>query len=109
MDKITRLENNCNRHFGRPDWKKIFSNVREFVEASAYGIPMGENGQSATSTSNNNDNGNKTGKARPKSSGRPRVGCFFCGPAVLSKQLYKFCVNESKVGRPLFTYHKENF
>ena len=69
-----------NRHFGRPNWQDIFAGVREEVE-----------------------------NLNPNATGRTKIGTFFCGPAVLSKQLYKFCVNESKVGRPLFSYHKENF
>jgi len=36
------------------------------------------------------------------------VGVFFCGPAVLSKQLYKTCVQLTKGGTK-FSYHKENF
>ena len=79
MDRITKMADSRNRHFGRPDWKALFGDVRVQVEA-----------------------------ALPNEL-RPKVGTFFCGPAVLSKQLYKFCVAESKVGRPLFTYHKENF
>ena len=79
MDKITNMADSKNRHFGRPDWKSLFSNVRAQVEA-----------------------------AEPRN-WRPQVGTFFCGPSVLSKQLYMLCVAESKLGRPLFTYHKENF
>jgi len=38
------------------------------------------------------------------------IGVFFCGPAVLSKQLYKTCRNftDTKSGMK-FKYHKENF
>jgi len=36
------------------------------------------------------------------------IGVFFCGPAVLSKQLYKFAVGSTHSGTK-FSYHKENF
>jgi len=38
------------------------------------------------------------------------VGVFFCGPAVLSKQLYQCCIKytDSK-SKTVFKYHKENF
>lgn len=38
------------------------------------------------------------------------VGVFFCGPPVLSKQLYKMCrkYTNSSTGTK-FVYHKENF
>lgn len=39
------------------------------------------------------------------------VGVFFCGPSILSKQLYQICrkyTNSSKNGTR-FSYHKENF
>jgi len=39
-----------------------------------------------------------------------QIGVFFCGPAVLSKELYKMCTKytSSKTGTK-FKYHKENF
>jgi len=38
------------------------------------------------------------------------IGVFFCGPAVLSKQLYKMCVKFTDSTRGTrFKYHKENF
>jgi len=38
------------------------------------------------------------------------IGVFFCGPAVLSKQLYKMCVRFTDSSRATrFKYHKENF
>jgi len=42
-------------------------------------------------------------------SGNP-VGVFFCGPAVLSKQLYKCCKKYTSTANKIkFVYHKENF
>lgn len=39
-----------------------------------------------------------------------KVGVFFCGPAVLSKQLYKYCRKyTSSSTNTSFVYHKENF
>jgi len=38
------------------------------------------------------------------------VGVFFCGPAVLSKQVFKFCKQyTSAKTKTKFVYHKENF
>jgi len=38
------------------------------------------------------------------------VGVFFCGPPVISKQLYKCCRNYTTVANNTkFKYHKENF
>lgn len=38
------------------------------------------------------------------------VGVFFCGPAVLSKTLYKCCRNYTTTSTGTkFVYHKENF
>jgi len=38
------------------------------------------------------------------------VGVFFCGPAVLSKQLSRFCGKYTDASsRTIFKYHKENF
>jgi len=38
-----------------------------------------------------------------------RVGVFFCGPAVMSKLLYKQCRKYTKKTSTKFHYHKENF
>eukprot|EP01117_Protostelium_nocturnum_P001987 TRINITY_DN12638_c0_g1_i1.p1 TRINITY_DN12638_c0_g1~~TRINITY_DN12638_c0_g1_i1.p1 ORF type:complete len:681 (+),score=210.59 TRINITY_DN12638_c0_g1_i1:139-2181(+) len=39
-----------------------------------------------------------------------QVGVFFCGPAVLSKQLYKHCKKSTDTAnKTVFKYHKENF
>jgi len=38
-----------------------------------------------------------------------RVGVFFCGPAVMSKLLYKMCRKYTKKTSTKFHYHKENF
>lgn len=39
-----------------------------------------------------------------------QIGVFFCGPRVLSKELYKHCVaNTSTATGTRFKYHKENF
>jgi len=37
------------------------------------------------------------------------VGVFYCGPAVLSKQLYKYSRKKSDKKTTRFKYHKENF
>jgi len=38
------------------------------------------------------------------------VGVFFCGPPVLSKQLYKFCTKSTdSASGTRFRFHKENF
>lgn len=78
LDNITSLENNSNRHFGRPQWDLNFREVRLEVE-------------------------------RLNPTGTPKVGVFFCGPAVLSKELYKFSIIESRAGRTQFDFKKENF
>lgn len=79
IDKVTQLKNNPNRHFGRPFWKDIFNSVKKDVNEKFPGSP------------------------------KYNVGVFFCGPQILSKELYKFCVSSSKEGNVKFTYHKENF
>eukprot|EP01088_Endostelium_zonatum_P015651 TRINITY_DN3946_c0_g1_i1.p1 TRINITY_DN3946_c0_g1~~TRINITY_DN3946_c0_g1_i1.p1 ORF type:complete len:553 (+),score=54.50 TRINITY_DN3946_c0_g1_i1:88-1746(+) len=38
-----------------------------------------------------------------------KVGVFFCGPRVMSKQLYKYCKKFTKKTSTKFRYHKENF
>eukprot|EP00761_Pharyngomonas_kirbyi_P006350 gb/GECH01006356.1/.p1 GENE.gb/GECH01006356.1/~~gb/GECH01006356.1/.p1 ORF type:complete len:609 (+),score=143.17 gb/GECH01006356.1/:1-1827(+) len=82
VDSVTKMQSSTHRHYGRPVWKDLFSDVRQQVEQY---------------------------EPESQTKKRPRVGVFFCGPPVLSKQLYKFSVAESKVGRPLFQFSKENF
>jgi predicted ferric reductase len=82
VDKVTKLKEGRNRHFGRPLWHDEFENVRKFVI----------------------QHNNSEQKSRPK------VGVFICGPSALSKQLYRFAVSESKAPSPVqFVFHKENF
>ena len=70
-DQITGLQSPT--HFGRPDWKQIFSTI-----ATRHG--------------------------------GTEIGVFFCGPSVLSKQLYKMSrVFTSTATNTKFKYHKENF
>jgi hypothetical protein len=38
------------------------------------------------------------------------IGVFFCGPAVLSKELYKYCKKHTSAAKKTkFVFHKENF
>jgi predicted ferric reductase len=83
VDKVTKLKEGRNRHFGRPLWHDEFGHVRDFVVG-------------------------KTDFENQKS--RPKVGVFICGPGALSKQLYSFAVAESKSPSQVqFVFHKENF
>ncbi|KAL0479450.1 NADPH oxidase [Acrasis kona] len=85
LDKVTKLREGKNRHFGRPLWHEEFENVRKHVL-------------------------NNTDPSKEKSKSRPKVGVFICGPSALSKQLYGFSVKESKAPSQVnFKFHKENF
>lgn len=79
VDKVTKLANNKNRQFGRPVWENEFKAVADYVVAT------------------NQDK-----------SVKPRVGVFFCGPNVLSKELFRVATKVSKEGPITFMYHKEN-
>lgn len=81
IDKVTKMEEGSRRHFGRPDWEKLFADVAAQVERVTP----------------------------PREKERPRVGVFFCGPAVMSKALYTFCIDTAKKTRCVFDYKKENF
>jgi NADPH oxidase len=81
IDKITKMEEGSHRHFGRPYWEDIFADVAKQVELVT---PQ-------------------------RDEKRPKIGVFFCGPAVMSKQLYGFVGKANKKGRAFFDYKKENF
>jgi NADPH oxidase len=83
VDKVTKLANNKNRNFGRPQWENEFKQVHDYV--AAYTPDMA------------------TRKIKPK------VGVFFCGPHVLSKELYRQAQKITKTGSVQFDFHKENF
>jgi predicted ferric reductase len=83
IDKVTKLKEGRNRHFGRPLWHDEFGKVRDYVVGRT-------------------DFDNQKG--------RPKVGVFICGPSALSKELYKNAVAESKApSKVQFVFHKENF
>eukprot|EP00762_Andalucia_godoyi_P000504 ANDGO_05279.mRNA.1 Superoxide-generating NADPH oxidase heavy chain subunit A len=81
IDRITKMEEGSHRHYGRPHWDDIFKTVGQQVEAVTP----------------------------PREAERPKVGVFFCGPAVMSKQLYQFSARANQLGRTAFDYKKENF
>ncbi|OBZ79041.1 hypothetical protein A0H81_01005 [Grifola frondosa] len=69
--------------FGRPDWKMIYSRMRQAIEAGQY-IP-GSNAQLKT-----------------------KVGTYFCGPGVLAKAIKEACV-VSTCSNIDFSFAKEHF
>lgn len=81
IDRITKMEEGSHRHYGRPYWEDIFRTVGTEVESMTP----------------------------PRETERPKVGVFFCGPAVMSKQLYQYVMRSNKAGRTLFDFRKENF
>jgi len=69
--------------FGRPDWKSIYSRMRQAIEVGQY-LP-GVNEQLKT-----------------------RVGTYFCGPGVLAKAIKEAC-DTSSTANINFTFAKEHF
>ncbi|KAF0984476.1 hypothetical protein FDP41_000375 [Naegleria fowleri] len=80
IDALTKLRENQNRHYGRPDWKREFTYVKQWIDR----------------------NTSQHKKVRSK------VGVFVCGPPALSKDVYSFALAESSESVQ-FVYHKENF
>ena len=80
LDESTGLVEGKGRHFGRPVWQEEFKNVRQQVTEMMGDV-----------------------------SKRPKVGVFFCGAPVVAKQIKVAAHKESKVGRPYFSFFKENF
>jgi predicted ferric reductase len=80
VDKVTGLSECKNRHYGRPIWSDEYENVRKQVE-----------------------------KMEEKSTNKPVVGVFFCGPANMSKTLKEQSRIENHSSNVYFQYFKENF
>jgi predicted ferric reductase len=82
VDIVTKMKQGKNRRYGRPNWKEEFAEVRKHIENTQHLSQLKK---------------------------RPKVGIFVCGPSILSKQLYRFCVEETKNSTVRFKFHKENF
>ncbi|EFC42111.1 predicted protein [Naegleria gruberi] len=65
IDALTKLRENKNRHYGRPDWERDLASVRNYAE-----------------------------KAHTRK-GRAKVGVFVCGPPALSKDVYSYSLSMS--------------
>ena len=79
-DPLTNLRSRT--HFGRPDWKHIFTSIRSGIEGGGY-LPGSESSLKTT------------------------VSVYYCGPGGLAKDL-KIKVNEAKSKTVNFQFFKEH-
>lgn len=103
------------------------SNVNNFLEINVFvtGISKDKAKENGLDEADEYGRDKTTGLLSPTNYGRPdfknifrvhtlahpdsHVGVFFCGPAVLSKNLYQMAMKFTRESSTNFMYHKENF
>lgn len=80
-DPLTELKSRC--HYGRPNFHKLFQDLRDSIENHTYLDGL-------------------------EASLRMKVGVYFCGPSVVARQVREACQKSSN-GAVLFNFRKEHF
>jgi hypothetical protein len=102
LDALTALESRTN--YGRPNWEKIFADVRDTHVATSMDPNLWLLSLQPTN--------HVCCCLLLSCVSMTEVGMFFCGPRVLGKELREKCMNLSakhKADGAKFVFNKENF